>query len=155
MNKLLIIFCPCLGLPPENQIHQPILVTTAHIHWDPEFCDVKLIQTMMLMAELKNIVKETTTKFRPGGGSNTNSLPLILCGDLNSLPDSGQSLSVTSSVYANRVATHLQIWEFREKSGGICEKVREKSGKFMKNFLKSAGESQGKIKLLCKFLRKC
>ena len=24
--------------------HQQILVCTAHIHWDPEFCDVKLIQ---------------------------------------------------------------------------------------------------------------
>ena len=30
---------------------QPLLVATAHIHWDPEFCDVKLIQTMMLVGE--------------------------------------------------------------------------------------------------------
>ena len=32
-------------LPPEVESqHQQILVCTAHIHWDPEFCDVKLIQ---------------------------------------------------------------------------------------------------------------
>ena len=32
-------------LPTQlDQQHQQILVCTAHIHWDPEFCDVKLIQ---------------------------------------------------------------------------------------------------------------
>ena len=32
-------------LPAETESqHQQILVCTAHIHWDPEFCDVKLIQ---------------------------------------------------------------------------------------------------------------
>ncbi|XP_013381924.1 uncharacterized protein LOC106152755 isoform X2 [Lingula anatina] len=77
------------GLPSE--VRQPILVATAHIHWDPEFSDVKLIQTMMLMWELKNIVKETTVSFRPGssGATEVNSIPLILCGDFNSLPSSG------------------------------------------------------------------
>ena len=29
---------------------QHLLVATAHIHWDPEFCDVKLVQTMMLVS---------------------------------------------------------------------------------------------------------
>ena len=31
----------------------PLLVATAHIHWDPEFSDVKLIQTMMLVDQVK------------------------------------------------------------------------------------------------------
>ncbi len=35
-----------------------LLVATAHIHWDPEFCDVKLIQTMMLVDQLKKITNE-------------------------------------------------------------------------------------------------
>jgi mRNA deadenylase 3'-5' endonuclease subunit Ccr4 len=39
------------------QVSQPILVCSAHIHWDPEFCDVKLIQTMMLMEQLRQIVE--------------------------------------------------------------------------------------------------
>ena len=37
------------------QVAQPILVCSAHIHWDPEFCDVKLIQTMMLMEQIRQI----------------------------------------------------------------------------------------------------
>ena len=37
---------------------QHILVCSAHIHWDPEFCDVKLTQTMMLMERLREILHE-------------------------------------------------------------------------------------------------
>ena len=33
----------------------PLLVATAHIHWDPEFSDVKLIQTMMLVDQVSDI----------------------------------------------------------------------------------------------------
>lgn len=78
------------GLSPEAaQISQPILVCTAHIHWDPEFCDVKLIQTMMLGNELKTILDEACHSFRPGHKYDTNNVQLLLCGDFNSLPDSG------------------------------------------------------------------
>lgn len=74
---------------------QPLLVATCHVHWDPEYSDVKLIQTMMLMSELKNIVQEVhrdQTSLRPGakGMEGTPPVPLLLCGDLNSLPDSGE-----------------------------------------------------------------
>lgn len=80
------------GLPPEGKIEQPILVTTAHMHWDPEFSDVKLIQTMMLMSELKKVVEVSYKSLRGEGSSgpvDCNSIPMILCGDLNSLPESG------------------------------------------------------------------
>lgn len=74
------------GLSSEQAaLSQPILVCTAHIHWDPEFCDVKLIQTMMLSNELKSILDEI-----PGQKFDSNStIQLLLCGDFNSLPDSG------------------------------------------------------------------
>ena len=37
-------------LPTETESqHQQILVCTAHIHWDPEFCDVKLIQVHYIL----------------------------------------------------------------------------------------------------------
>ncbi|XP_017105172.2 CCR4-NOT transcription complex subunit 6 isoform X3 [Drosophila bipectinata] len=72
-----------------TQISQPLLVCTAHIHWDPEFCDVKLIQTMMLSNELKTIIDEASHSFRPGHKNDSNSVQLLLCGDFNSLPDSG------------------------------------------------------------------
>jgi len=80
-------------LPDHMSANHPLLVCTAHIHWDPEFCDVKLIQTMMLMNEIKGIVEDTQQSLRPGSTStnkpNANSIPLILCGDFNSLPESG------------------------------------------------------------------
>ena len=82
-------------LPPENQIRQPILVTTCHVHWDPEFSDVKLVQTMMLMSEIKNIIEDTQRRLRPGiTNPDPNSIPLLLCGDLNSLPDSGTACTL-------------------------------------------------------------
>ncbi|XP_037559256.1 CCR4-NOT transcription complex subunit 6-like isoform X10 [Dermacentor silvarum] len=79
------------------QQQPPLLVCTAHIHWDPEYCDVKLIQTMMLMRELRTIVDDAVQLLRAGslGGPHrrtsldTSSIPLLLCGDMNSLPDSG------------------------------------------------------------------
>lgn len=78
------------GLSPElAAASQPILVCTAHIHWDPEFCDVKLIQTMMLSNELKSILDEACHSFRPGHKYDPNNVQLLLCGDFNSLPDSG------------------------------------------------------------------
>ena len=81
------------GMPPEGLQKQPILIVTAHMHWDPEFSDVKLIQTMMLMSELKRIVEESYHLARPSAPTNVspdcNTIPMILCGDLNSLPQSG------------------------------------------------------------------
>lgn len=74
--------------PEQVYLTQPILVCTAHIHWDPEFCDVKLIQTMMLSNELQKIVDDLN-HLRPGRKHDANNVQLLLCGDFNSLPDSG------------------------------------------------------------------
>jgi CCR4-NOT transcription complex subunit 6 len=82
---------------PTDQVNQPLLVATAHIHWDPEFCDVKLIQTMMLIDQLKRICDDSSGtgdqlhSFRPSGHKvyDRNSIQLLLCGDFNSLPESG------------------------------------------------------------------
>merc|ERR1719295_1314796 len=63
--------------PQPSEARQQLLVCTAHIHWDPEFCDVKLVQTMMLVDQLRRL---TTNKPRT---------QLLLCGDFDSLPDSG------------------------------------------------------------------
>ena len=38
--------------PQPSEARQQLLVCTAHIHWDPEFCDVKLIQSMMLVDQV-------------------------------------------------------------------------------------------------------
>ncbi|XP_076458540.1 uncharacterized protein LOC143292236 [Babylonia areolata] len=68
-----------------------LVVATAHIHWDPEYSDVKMVQTVMLMSELQAFVKKACSQHRlpVPGPFNCNSIPMVLCGDLNSLPDSG------------------------------------------------------------------
>ncbi|KAM9810792.1 CCR4-NOT transcription complex subunit 6-like [Neosynchiropus ocellatus] len=68
--------------PPERQL---ILVANAHMHWDPEYSDVKLIQTMMFLSELKSIAERAVDS----PTSDPSSIPVVLCADLNSLPDSG------------------------------------------------------------------
>uniref|UniRef100_U5EWB3 poly(A)-specific ribonuclease n=1 Tax=Corethrella appendiculata TaxID=1370023 RepID=U5EWB3_9DIPT len=115
------------GLTPElAQMSQPILVCTAHIHWDPEFCDVKLIQTMMLTSELKTILDEAGQTLRPGQQQNqqnqqqqqnkqdSNNIQLLLCGDFNSLPDSG----VIEFLSGGRVAMDHQ--DFKELGYKSC-----------------------------------
>lgn len=58
------------------------------MHWDPEYSDVKLVQTMMFMSEVKNIIDKASRSLKLSG--ETSSIPLVLCADLNSLPDSGK-----------------------------------------------------------------
>uniref|UniRef100_A0A3Q2PGG1 poly(A)-specific ribonuclease n=1 Tax=Fundulus heteroclitus TaxID=8078 RepID=A0A3Q2PGG1_FUNHE len=68
---------------------QLLLVANAHMHWDPEYSDVKLVQTMMFLSEVKNIVDKATRSFKLSTSGETSAIPLVLCADLNSLPDSG------------------------------------------------------------------
>jgi len=53
-----------------------LMVANPHMAWEPQYADVKAIQTAMLMEELEQI----------GRGS---AIPTLICGDFNSLPDSG------------------------------------------------------------------
>ena len=86
-KNLKLLFCLILI---TKDVAQPILVCSAHIHWDPEFCDVKLIQSMMLMEQLRQIMENFGHSFRPGHKkAGPESVQLLLCADFNSLPESG------------------------------------------------------------------
>lgn len=99
-NRLFLFFA---GVPSDPaQVQQPILVCTAHIHWDPEFCDVKLIQTMMLSNELRSILDQAGQSFRPGHKPDSSNVQLLLCGDFNSLPDSGNIHVYISTFFFKR-----------------------------------------------------
>ena len=45
-------------IPELNNSKGKLVVTNAHIHWDPEYKDVKVIQSVMLMRELKTFMEE-------------------------------------------------------------------------------------------------
>lgn len=104
------------GLPSSQA--QPLLVTTAHMHWDPEYSDVKLIQTMMLIHELKRIAQQASTQYRdicqtPEGCTDTaNAIPLVFCADLNSLPNSAVVEFLSSGTIA---ADHVDFKEIPYK----------------------------------------
>ena len=108
-------------VPAPKGLSQLLMVSTAHIHWDPALPDVKLVQTMMLVEELQKFVREASMQFRPNAPPPSmdaadlcNSMPLILCGDFNSLPDSGKlpngagSLQL-SQFFARRIDV---VWTF-------------------------------------------
>lgn len=81
------LFASGLKQPSEKQL---LLVANAHMHWDPEYSDVKLIQTMMFLSELKSIAERASGSINSASPtSDTSSIPIVLCADLNSLPDSG------------------------------------------------------------------
>lgn len=96
--------------PHLNVINSPLIVCTAHIHWDPEFCDVKLVQSMMLMQELGSVVDRTAEQWR----IPPKHVPLIVCGDLNSLPESG----VYEYLTAGKISSDHE--DFKEFKGQSC-----------------------------------
>lgn len=88
-----------------------LIVANAHIHWDPEFRDVKLVQTGLLMGELEKIAHQfaklppkppppaseqqdgdlpsSRSPVPPPIYTDGTKIPMVLCGDFNSVPDSG------------------------------------------------------------------
>lgn len=73
---------------------QPLLVANTHLYWDPEFADVKLWQTDCLVRELEQAVTNPTKQL--DSFSNASPLPVVLCGDFNSEPDSAVYKLITS-----------------------------------------------------------
>lgn len=72
-----------------------IIVANAHIFWNPEYRDVKLVQTALLIEELGKIV-DRFGKLSPRLDTpdaprynKDNKVPVVLCGDFNSEPSSG------------------------------------------------------------------
>lgn len=61
----------------HKESRQELIVGNVHIHWDPSYRDVKLLQTIMLVEEL-----EKMSVVHPKAA-------IIVCGDFNSLPGSG------------------------------------------------------------------
>ncbi|KAJ3325959.1 Glucose-repressible alcohol dehydrogenase transcriptional effector [Boothiomyces sp. JEL0866] len=59
-----------------------ILVANAHLHWDPAYSDVKVIQTALLVEEVEKLSNQWAK-------THNGTQSILICGDFNSLPDSG------------------------------------------------------------------
>lgn len=91
----------------ERQSGLRLIAANAHIHWDPEFRDVKLVQVSLLVHELEMIadrfaklppVQSPDGTKQPTYEDGTK-IPMLICGDFNSVPDSGvYQLLATGSV---------------------------------------------------------
>lgn len=95
------VVCLCENLRTGSRV----IVANAHICWEPAFCDVKLIQTGIMIDSLKGIAEwfaqmpPPPPKMNGDGGDDVKiippkyaegrDIPLIVCGDYNSLPGSG------------------------------------------------------------------
>lgn len=75
-----------------------LIVVNAHIHWDPTYRDVKLVQVAMMVDEIDKIAGQfarLSPKYKQGSSSTApvyksgTDIPLIICGDYNSIPASG------------------------------------------------------------------
>ena len=92
---------------------QHILVCSAHIHWDPEFCDVKLIQTMMLMERLREIT-ETCQDVRPDRHKKgSDNVHLLLC--------AGNYIIIKNSMMSKPTAP--LDWKMRKKKILTCKNI--------------------------------
>jgi CCR4-NOT transcription complex subunit 6 len=70
--------------------HDRVMVVTTHIHWDPEYCDVKLMQTQLMLEQLEELNARYLAQINKERGKQSQGwLPMLLCGDFNSMPDSG------------------------------------------------------------------
>jgi len=81
------------------------IVANAHIHWDPAYSDVKLVQTALMVEEVErcaaNFAKlpprppapkssdDKEPQRAPPVYTDGTKIPAILCGDFNSTPGSG------------------------------------------------------------------
>ncbi|KAL5507043.1 CCR4 [Sanghuangporus vaninii] len=80
-----------------------LIVVNLHLHWDARHCDVKLVQVALLIEEVDKIAArfarypppppktgaDETSSRPPPAYSDATKIPIIICGDFNSIPESG------------------------------------------------------------------
>lgn len=73
----------------ESTGREVCLVNT-HLHWRPEDEHVKAMQTWLLLSEVKKLIeKRTISRREDNPDCNTKDIPVILCGDFNSVNSRG------------------------------------------------------------------
>lgn len=98
-NVALVVVLEELNIDPKRRLRKPqprrLCVANTHIYWDPEYDDVKLWQTSILCQELEKMI-------------SGRQLPLVLCGDFNSMEDS----SVFDLLSSSQVSANHRVFNF-------------------------------------------
>lgn len=71
-----------------------MIMVNTHLHWDPAYKDVKVMQVVILLEELAKLVKRYTSNSTKEGKqypklTDIKHVPVVICGDFNSTQDSG------------------------------------------------------------------
>jgi CCR4-NOT transcription complex subunit 6 len=77
-----------------NSPGQLVIVANTHLHWDPAFNDVKLVQVALLLEELDRMASKYASSTSSEGSkypkyTDKKQIPMLICGDYNSVVDSG------------------------------------------------------------------
>lgn len=80
-----------VNAPPDQQL---FVLANTHLHWNPAFEDVKLVQVGLLLEELERILDKYASNSTPEGSkfpryTDPKLIPMAVCGDYNSTADSG------------------------------------------------------------------
>ncbi|EGO00230.1 hypothetical protein SERLA73DRAFT_107255 [Serpula lacrymans var. lacrymans S7.3] len=100
-----------IGLFENKESGTRIIVANAHLHWDPAYRDVKLVQAALLIEEIEKIANDFSKyppRLPPTSSSSSDfdsasskpsrvpptysdgtKIPVIISGDYNSIPESG------------------------------------------------------------------
>lgn len=119
-----------------------IIVANAHIHWDPSFRDVKLVQVALLVEEVEKIAAYfSKLPPRPPATSDDQSgslcpqpvytdgskIPTIICGDFNSVPSSGVCEFLSTGFVPPDHADFMSHLYGRYTTDGLRHKLNLKS----------------------------
>lgn len=90
-NIALVVVFERLNAPPDQQL---FVLANTHLHWNPAFKDVKLVQVGLLLEEIERILDKYASNSTPEGSkfpkyTDPKMIPMTICGDYNSTSDSG------------------------------------------------------------------
>lgn len=77
---------------------------------------------MMLSNELRSILDQAGQSFRPGHKPDSSNVQLLLCGDFNSLPDSGKEIHSIRYFYVHLAQLSRFMLSKRIKGRNSCVK---------------------------------
>jgi len=75
----------CILLFKHKEQSNIFAVTSTHLYWNPEYEYVKLSQSKYLLNNLKTVISNYVSL---GGKSKVEDIPVLVCGDMNSKPNS-------------------------------------------------------------------